>query len=112
MQSVIWVQINFDAAHDPHGWVCADTTGLHGHRYTIRAYRSEPFDPGRAHKHDTFRSSMVALREELQGDLIDRLLTGASSHPLGIAAWALERIPLATRVRVSTDDTEAVEVHR
>jgi 6-pyruvoyl-tetrahydropterin synthase len=112
MQSVIWVQINFDAAHAPSGWTCRDTSGLHGHRYMIRAYRSEPLVEGRDHKQDDLRSAMFALREELQGTIIDHLLPGVSTHPLGIATWVLERIPMTTAIRVSTEAHEAVEVHR
>lgn len=112
MQSVVWVQINFDAAHNPVGWVCPYTSGMHGHRYSIRAYRSSHYVEASAHSTPDLRESLLAIRTELQGTVIDNMMVGADTSLMGIATWMLERLPLATAIRVSTEDDEAVEVHR
>ena len=102
-----WAQISFDAGHAaPHD----ETAANHGHRYLIRVYWQQVYDPRKPVKMD--RAALAAIRDELAGQVLDTMLPAVETTPAGIAAWILERIPSASAAQVSADADAATKVER
>lgn len=109
-----WVQINFDSGHAPVENPCPNTSGPHGHRYSVRVYVERDYEPKRLDISEV-RQALFGIREELQGTVIDTMLPGVDTSPSGIGVWVLERLASyrgVEAVRVSMEPDEWVEVHR
>lgn len=82
MNRTITISVAFNAIHQHEG------LAPHGHRFTVAA----TFAVGAVSDNAPLMPALIAIQSELHMRSVGQMLPGIDQAPVGIAAWAFERL--------------------